>query len=72
MTCCCCFAEVASTAVFCPHCGERVQLDSEFQPTRLLAQDRGTTVLENDHGTSVLRDEQEQEVLRWLSSKKGN
>jgi hypothetical protein len=73
MICSCCFAQLASEAVFCPHCGERVQPESEWQPTRLLAQDRGTTALNTDHnGTSVLLDEQALEVVRWLTSKKGS
>ena len=72
MTCSCCFAKVASEAVFCPHCGERVRLESEWQPKRLLAKDRGTTPLNTHNGTSALLDEQAQEVVRWLTSKKGN
>lgn len=70
MTCRSCSAEVASTTVFCPHCGERVQLESEWQPTGLLVQDRRTTVLNPDSATGALSVAQAGEVLSWLTAER--
>jgi hypothetical protein len=68
MTCWCCFADVASTTMFCPYCGERARLESG--PTTQLVQERGTTVLEHDNPTKVLSDEQARVVLRWLTGER--
>ena len=57
MICCSCSAEVASTTVFCPHCGERVESEFELPATGLFAKGRGTTLLNADNSTGMLSHE---------------
>jgi hypothetical protein len=70
MKCFSCYAELSSTTVFCPHCGERAQLDSELQATRLLVQNRGATLLTPANANSVLSDDRAREVWSWLTTEK--
>jgi hypothetical protein len=70
MKCFSCYAELSAATVFCPHCGKRVQLDSELQATRLLVQNRGAILLTPANANSVLSDDHAREVWNWLTTEK--